>query len=86
MLVPSEPYEFTAAHLEELAAAVPHASIARIDGQDLFWWGVRTPAAFGRLSVALEGGDATVDGDHAAGGVRPGPTGEKDHGAGDVLR
>jgi ABC-type hemin transport system substrate-binding protein len=86
VLVPSEPYEFSTTHLDELAAAVPHAAIARIDGQDLFWWGVRTPAAFGRLSAALQGGDAAVDRDHAAGGVGPGPAGEEDHGAGDVLR
>lgn len=50
VLVPSEPYEFTDAHLDELAAvALP----LRIDGQDLFWWGSRTPAALDRLHRRL---------------------------------
>lgn len=52
VLVPSEPYDFSDAHLGELAAAVPDADIRRIDGQDLFWWGVRTPAALDRLAEA----------------------------------
>jgi ABC-type Fe3+-hydroxamate transport system substrate-binding protein len=53
VLVPSEPYEFDGAHLDELAAALPSAEMHRIDGQDLFWWGVRTPEALARLGVAL---------------------------------
>lgn len=53
VLVPSEPYVFTAAHVDELAAALPEATIHRIDGQDLFWWGVRTPAALDRLAATL---------------------------------
>lgn len=54
VLVPSEPYEFTPGHLDELASAVPSADIIRIDGQDLFWWGVRTSGALGRLTQALD--------------------------------
>lgn len=50
VLVPSEPYDFRDQHLAELAAAFPGAEIRRIDGQDLFWWGVRTPAALARLA------------------------------------
>lgn len=53
VLVPSEPYDFGAAHLEELAAAFPDATILRIDGQDLFWWGIRTDAALTRLRARL---------------------------------
>lgn len=53
VLVPSEPYEFNDEHLDEIAAAVPNARIIRIDGQDLFWWGIRTPAALRRLAEAL---------------------------------
>jgi ABC-type Fe3+-hydroxamate transport system substrate-binding protein len=49
VLVPSEPYDFRDPHLAELAAAMPTAAIRRIDGQDLFWWGVRTPSAISRL-------------------------------------
>ena len=53
VLVPSEPYVFTAEHLDELAAAIPGATIVRIDGQDLFWWGARTPGAIERLGAAI---------------------------------
>lgn len=53
VLVPSEPYDFSPAHLDELAVALPSAQIHRIDGQDLLWWGIRTPAAMGRLADAL---------------------------------
>jgi ABC-type hemin transport system substrate-binding protein len=50
VLVPSEPYAFSAAHVADLAAAFPSAAVLRVDGQDLFWWGVRTPGAVGRLA------------------------------------
>ena len=53
VVVPSEPYEFEARHLAELADALPDAQIVEVDGQDLFWWGIRTPAALTRLSTAL---------------------------------
>lgn len=53
VLVPSEPYVFTDDHLDELAAAIPGAAIVRIDGQDLFWWGARTPGAVERLAATL---------------------------------
>lgn len=51
VLVPSEPYEFNAEHLEELA--VVGGRIIEVDGQDLFWWGARTSNAIERLSVQL---------------------------------
>ena len=50
VLVPSEPYDFTDDHLAELAAV---ARPIRVDGQDLFWWGARTPAAVRRLHARL---------------------------------
>jgi ABC-type Fe3+-hydroxamate transport system substrate-binding protein len=53
VLVPSEPYAFTDAHLAELASTIPGASVVGIDGQDLFWWGARTPDAIERLAAAL---------------------------------
>jgi ABC-type Fe3+-hydroxamate transport system substrate-binding protein len=53
VLVPSEPYAFEERHLDELRAALPHALVRRIDGQDLFWWGSRTPAAMRRLGDQL---------------------------------
>ena len=52
VLVPSEPYGFTDEHLDELAAV---ARPIRVDGQDLFWWGARTPAALERLHRSLSG-------------------------------
>ena len=53
VLVPSEPYEFSDEHIVEIAEAIPAATVVRIDGQDLFWWGSRTPGALSRLSGAL---------------------------------
>jgi ABC-type Fe3+-hydroxamate transport system substrate-binding protein len=50
VLVPSEPYAFDDTHLDELEAVAP---TVRVDGQDLFWWGVRTPAAIERLHARL---------------------------------
>lgn len=51
--VPSEPYEFADAHLDELRAAFPTSVVLRVDGQDLFWWGSRTPGAVRRLGAVL---------------------------------
>jgi ABC-type hemin transport system substrate-binding protein len=53
VLVPSEPYEFKPTHLGELHEALPTAEVIEIDGQDLFWWGSRTPSAVSRLQAAL---------------------------------
>ena len=64
VLVPSEPYAFSAAHVAELAAALPAARVVRVDGQDLFWWGVRTPGAVARLRAVIG----------AAEGISPGPS------------
>ena len=50
IIVPSEPYEFDDAHLEEFADI---ARAVRVDGRDLFWWGVRTPEAMHRLHEQL---------------------------------
>lgn len=52
VLVPSEPYDFTDAHVEELTVV---ASPVRVDGQDLFWWGARTRGALDRLRQQLIG-------------------------------
>lgn len=53
VLVPSEPYEFSDEHLGELARAFPGAEVLRVDGRDLFWWGVRTAGALERLADVL---------------------------------
>src|SRR5690606_34506625 len=51
VLAPSEPYPFKERHVAELAEVAP---VELIDGQDLFWWGIRTPDALGRLRHRLE--------------------------------
>ena len=52
VLVPSEPYRFRDRHLDELRDLAP---VVRVDGQDLFWWGVRTPGAITRLAEQIRG-------------------------------
>lgn len=54
VLLPSEPYPFAARHVPLLQQAVPGARVLTVDGQDLFWWGTRTPGALARLAEALE--------------------------------
>ena len=53
VVVPSEPYEFERGTSANCAAALPEAHVVEVDGQDLFWWGIRTPAAISRLTAAL---------------------------------
>jgi ABC-type hemin transport system substrate-binding protein len=50
VLLPDEPYPFSDRHLAEVEAALPTARVALVNGQDLFWWGIRTPDALDRLS------------------------------------
>jgi ABC-type hemin transport system substrate-binding protein len=54
VVLPNEPYPFGERHVAEIAAAVPHAEIALVDGKDLFWWGIRTPDARARLGAQFE--------------------------------
>jgi ABC-type Fe3+-hydroxamate transport system substrate-binding protein len=53
VLLPTEPYPFKDRHAAEVAAAIPEADVVIVDGQDLFWWGIRTPGAVERLAGAL---------------------------------
>ncbi len=53
VLAPTEPYAFKPFHLEVFR---PIAPVIEVDGQDLFWWGVRTPAARRRLHTAIAAG------------------------------
>jgi hypothetical protein len=46
VLAPSEPYPFKEKHRVELETVAP---TVYTDGQDLFWWGSRTPDARARL-------------------------------------
>jgi ABC-type Fe3+-hydroxamate transport system substrate-binding protein len=50
VLLPSEPYPFRERHHAELAEV---ATVVPVDGQDLFWWGERTPKALARLHDAI---------------------------------
>ena len=51
VLAPSEPYPFAERHVPLFEGVAP---VVLVDGQDLFWWGVRTPAARDRLRAALQ--------------------------------
>jgi ABC-type Fe3+-hydroxamate transport system substrate-binding protein len=53
VLLPSEPYEFGPEHAREIEREVTGVPIVFVDGRDLFWWGVRTPAAVQRLSALV---------------------------------
>ena len=48
VLAPSEPYPFGERFRTELEVVAP---VVFVDGQDLFWWGTRTPAAIERLKT-----------------------------------
>jgi ABC-type hemin transport system substrate-binding protein len=45
-LAPSEPHPLKERHREELEQVAP---VVLVDGQDLFWWGSRSPGALDRL-------------------------------------
>jgi ABC-type Fe3+-hydroxamate transport system substrate-binding protein len=47
VLAPSEPYAFAERHRSQLESVAP---VVFVDGKDLFWWGVRTQGAVGRLT------------------------------------
>jgi ABC-type Fe3+-hydroxamate transport system substrate-binding protein len=53
VLLPTEPYPFKDRHAAELSETMPDAEVVIVDGQDLFWWGIRTPGAVERLAAAI---------------------------------
>ena len=53
ILLPDEPYEFATRHVREVQAEVPGVPVRLVDGRDVFWWGIRTPAAATRLRAVL---------------------------------
>lgn len=61
VLAPSEPYPFSERHRSELSDIAP---VVFVDGEDLFWWGVRTPLAAARLGAVLAGLDCRTGGRH----------------------
>lgn len=50
VLASTEPYPWHRRNLDELDAYGP---VYLVDGQDLFWWGTRTPAAVRRIADAV---------------------------------
>jgi len=50
VVAPSEPYPFRERHRSQLASVAP---VLFVDGQDLFWWGARTPHAVRRLEALV---------------------------------
>ncbi len=50
VLAPSEPYPFAERHVPLFADVAP---VVLVDGQDLFWWGARTPRAVARLRAQV---------------------------------
>jgi ABC-type Fe3+-hydroxamate transport system substrate-binding protein len=55
VLLPSEPYAFTEADAEEVAAAFAGARVELVDGRALTWYGPRIPAALAGFRELLEG-------------------------------
>ncbi len=53
VLLPTEPYPFKERHVAEVADGIPDAEVTIVDGQDLFWWGIRTPGAIERLARSI---------------------------------
>ena len=53
VLLPGEPYPFKGRHVGEVKAIVRGADVRLVDGRDLFWWGIRTPAAVARVCEEL---------------------------------
>ena len=58
VILPSEPYAFGPEHGREIELEVGGVPIVFVDGRDLFWWGIRTPAAAGRIAAVLAGSRA----------------------------
>jgi ABC-type Fe3+-hydroxamate transport system substrate-binding protein len=53
VVLPSEPYPFRERHRAEVLGTMPAARVELVDGRDLLWWGIRTPAALTRLASVV---------------------------------
>lgn len=58
VLLSSEPYAFTAAHMAEAQRLAPRARVQRVDGQALSWYGVRAVAGLRYLQQLTRGAPA----------------------------
>jgi ABC-type Fe3+-hydroxamate transport system substrate-binding protein len=56
IVLPDEPYVFSAADEAVLHQTLPEAKIVRVSGKDLFWYGAWTIDALPRLANVLSGG------------------------------
>lgn len=54
VLLPTEPYAFAERHVPEIRRLTRIDDVRIVDGRDLFWWGVRGPAARERLASVLD--------------------------------
>ncbi len=54
VLLSSEPYPFTTAHVAEVQKLFPEATVLCVDGELFSWYGVRTPEALTRLPAWLD--------------------------------
>jgi ABC-type Fe3+-hydroxamate transport system substrate-binding protein len=62
VLLPDEPYEFSAVDEAQLRHELPDARVIRCSGRDLFWYGAWTIEAVPRLRAMLAGLAAPGDG------------------------
>jgi ABC-type Fe3+-hydroxamate transport system substrate-binding protein len=53
IILPDEPHAFSAADEARLHAVLPAATVVRVSGKDLFWYGAWTISALPRLLAAL---------------------------------
>lgn len=53
VILPDEPHAFSAGDEAMFRAALPAATIVRVDGKDLFWYGARTIEAMDRLRALI---------------------------------
>lgn len=53
VLLPSEPYAFSAGEIQEVRALVPHAEILAVPGEWVTWYGTRVPQALEGLRTLL---------------------------------
>ena len=53
VLLPTSRTRSRPRHVPEVAGGRAGCRVVLVDGRDLFWWGIRTPAAVERLRTAL---------------------------------
>ena len=65
VLLSSEPYPFSAKHIDEAQALCPRARVCLVDGERLSWYGTRAVAGLSYLrALAAEMSGSRIDGDN----------------------